>query len=212
MRDPQHHRRQATSRIEDTENAVKSIRSGLTRFSFLTRVTSVTIMARKLSLLLFVAVLSFVHADEKKWPYKDISEVRAFIYDDTQEQQSSLLLNGRLHKGVINDGGVKLNKTQQDRLLKALFTTEKVHRGAKCYEPHHGFVFYDSDGKMFAHVELCFQCGNVASSPEGLPKVEWDWKMISDILKELDIPILHKNEEYTALFKRKSKTEPRRLE
>ena len=73
-------------------------------------------------------------------------------------------------------------------------------------------VFYDSDGKMFAHVELCFQCGNVASSPEGLPKVEWDWKMISDILKELDIPILHKNEEYTALFKRKSKTEPRRLE
>ena len=35
-----------------------------------------------------------------------IHEVRAYVYDYTQEKKSHITIEGRLHKGVINKAGV----------------------------------------------------------------------------------------------------------
>jgi hypothetical protein len=49
-----------------------------------------------------------------------IHEVRAYVYDYTQEKKSHITIGGRLHKGVINKAGVKLSPNQLKRLLKAI--------------------------------------------------------------------------------------------
>ncbi len=135
------------------------------------------------------------------WLPREVYEVRAYVYDYAQEEgNKSLLRKGRLHKGVINQGGAKLSDDQIERLKEALRSSQERKSGAFCYLPHHGFVFFDRDGKAMGHIELCFQCGNVASSPKGLPEREWDWKAIRTLLEELNVPILKSDEDYSKLY------------
>ncbi|MDF1738345.1 MAG: hypothetical protein P1U86_04230 [Verrucomicrobiales bacterium] len=135
------------------------------------------------------------------WLPREVHEVRAYVYDYAQEKgNKSLLRQGRLHQGVINQGGAKLSDDQIERLKDALRSSQERKSGAFCYMPHHGFVFFDKDGKAMGHIELCFQCGNVASSPEGLPEREWDWKEIRTLLEELNVPILKADEDYSKLY------------
>ena len=158
-------------------------------------------MKTLLSLVIFVGAALSAHAD---WLPREIHEVRAYVYDYTKEERNlSLLKQGKLHKGIINEGGAKLSDEQTERLKAALRTSEERIAGAFCYMPHHGFVFFDADGKAMGHIELCFQCGNVASSPKGLPEREWNWEEIKKLLEELKIPILKADEDYTALYEKK---------
>lgn len=160
-------------------------------------------MKTLLPLILLVATAIFAHAG---WLPREIHEVRAYVYDYTQEKRNlSLLKQGKLHNGIINDGGAKLSDEQIERLKGALRSSEERKPGAFCYMPHHGFVFYDKESKPMGHIELCFQCGNVASSPKGLPKTEWDWKEIRKLLEELKVPILKTDEDYTKLYQAKQK-------
>lgn len=140
------------------------------------------------------------------WLPREIHEVRAYVYDYTQEKANkSLLRNGRLHKGIINSPGAKLSDEQIERLKDALRSSEPRRSGAFCYLPHHGFVFFDKQGNAMGHIELCFQCGNVANSPAGLPETEWDWQAIRELLVELEVPILEKDEDYTKLYLKERK-------
>jgi hypothetical protein len=136
------------------------------------------------------------------WLPRPVHTVRAYVYDYTREVGNlSLLKNGKLHKGIIYRAGVELSKEQVKRLQKALHSQEARTPGAFCYMPHHGFVFFDKDGKAMGHTEICFQCFNGESSPKGLPETEWDWKEIRKLIEELKIPILKKNENYPSLYR-----------
>ena len=139
---------------------------------------------------------------------QEIHEVRAYVYDYTQEKSNKTLLkNGKLHKGIINQGGAKLSGVQIKRLIKALSTNKEDQFGALCYMPHHGFVFYNKQGKAIGHIELCFQCGNVDSSPKKLAAREWDWEEMKKLLEEVKMPILKKDEDYTKLYVAKQNKE-----
>ena len=160
-------------------------------------------MKTLLSILIAVIAASSAKAN---WLPREIQEVRAYVYDYTQEERNlSLLKNGKLHTGIINDGGAKLSDEQVERLKEALRSSEEREPGAFCYMPHHGFVFFDAEGKAMGHIELCFQCGNVASSPKGLPDNEWNWEEISKILEELKVPILKEDADYTKLYEAQNK-------
>lgn len=163
-------------------------------------------MKRYLVTLLMMAGPLFAQGG---WLPREIHEVRAYVYDHTQElDNDALLKGGKIHAGVINSGGARLSDEQIERLKNALRSQEERNPGAFCYLPHHGFVFYDKDGQAMGHIELCFQCGNVASSPKGLPNTEWNWKEIRRLLVELEIPILKEDKDYTKLYhEQKSKRE-----
>ncbi|MDB9741935.1 hypothetical protein OAB00_03680 [Akkermansiaceae bacterium] len=158
-------------------------------------------------LIIFTLFVSIIITQAGFSP-QDIHEVRAYVYDYTQEEDNKTLLkNGKLHKGVINQEGSKLNPTQIKRLIAALRTKKKDDFGALCYMPHHGFVFYNKQGKAIGHLELCFQCGNVDSSPKKLAARPWDWIEMKKLLEETKIPILKKDEEYTKLYLEQQKKE-----
>jgi hypothetical protein len=132
-----------------------------------------------------------------------IHEVRAYVYDYTQEKKSHITIDGRLHKGVINKGGVKLSPDQKERLNKAIAKQplpKKIQPLADCYWPHHGFVFYDKEGKILAHAEVCLQCNRHRGYKILELSPYWDLREISKLIKELKLPILKGNEEYTRLF------------
>lgn len=158
------------------------------------------------TLLLLLIYFSAAFSADANWLPREIHEVRAYVYDYTQEDENlSLLKNGKLHKGIINDGGSKLSEDQVARLKDAIRSSKERIPGAFCYMPHHGFVFFDKDGKAMGHIELCFQCGNVASSPKGLPEREWNWNELGTLLEELKIPILKEDKEYTQLYSEKER-------
>ena len=139
---------------------------------------------------------------------QDIHEVRAYVYDYTQEEDNKALLkNGLLHKGIINKDGARLNEQQVKRLIKAISTKQKEQLGMLCYMPHHGFVFYNKQGNAIGHIELCFQCGNVDSSPKKLAARPWNWSEIKKLLEEVKIPIVRKDDDYTKLYLAKQKKE-----
>jgi len=154
-------------------------------------------------LILFTLFVS-ISSSFAGFSVRDIHEVRAYVYDYTQEKDNKTLLkNGKLHKGVINAGGAKLSEAQVKRLLGALNSKEEDQFGALCYMPHHGFVFYNKKGKALGHIELCFQCGNVDSSPKKLAARSWDWLEIGKLLEELKIPILKMDAGYSKLYAKK---------
>jgi hypothetical protein len=135
------------------------------------------------------------------WLPREIGQVRAYVYDYTQERgNDALLKDGILHTGVINKGGAILNDDQVAALKAALKSSPVHEEGPMCYMPHHGFVFYDKKGRAMGHVELCFHCGEAKSSPKGFPNILVDWDAIRKILGELKVPVLDKDEDYTKLY------------
>ena len=148
-----------------------------------------------------IAIVGWMSPLLAGWLPGEIHEVRAYVYDYSQEEDNvSLLREGKLHSGIINDGGAKLTDAQVERLKAALRSRKERVPGAFCYMPHHGFVFFGREGKPMGHIELCFQCGNVASSPPGLPERQWDCDAIRKLLEELEIPILEEDSDYKKLY------------
>ena len=160
-------------------------------------------------LIFSLAILATSLSAKADWLPREVHEVRAYVYDYTQEYDKDhqdrgmlnwdLLKDGRLHKGVINKDGAKLNKEQVERLMKAMKHNERT-KAAKCHWPHHGFVFYDKEGVAMGHLQLCFQCSTKESSPHGAPVTNIDWDAMKKLFKELDVPVLKGNEDYTKLY------------
>ena len=43
-----------------------------------------------------------------------------------------------------------------------IFKIEEI----KCYDPRNAILFIDSTGKMFAYIEICFECRHIFTKPE----------------------------------------------
>lgn len=77
--------------------------------------------------------------------------------------------------GVLVDSSCKqilvLSQKQIDSLVDLLYnynysdslTVKRVTVSA-CYEPRHAILFYNNDGKLFAYLEICFECTEIASN------------------------------------------------
>ena len=132
-----------------------------------------------------------------------IHEVRAYVYDYTQEKKSHITINGRLHKGVINKAGFKLSPDQIKRLTKAIAkqpVPERILPLADCYWPHHGFVFYDKEGQILAHAEVCLQCKRHRGYNILELSFYWNLRDIKKLIGELKLPIFKGDEKYTQLY------------
>ncbi|MCH1420983.1 MAG: hypothetical protein L7W40_11820 [Akkermansiaceae bacterium] len=154
-----------------------------------------------LTLLVICLCSSLSHAIELSDPA--IHEVRAYVYDYTQEKKSHITIDGRLHRGVINKAGVKLSPNQLKRLLKAIAEQplpKKILPLADCYWPHHGFVFFDKMGQILAHAEVCLQCNQHRGYKILELSYYWDLKDIRKLIGELKLPIFEDDKKYTQLF------------
>ena len=161
-------------------------------------------------LLLLVLVSGFLGGGsalgceaEKPWPGTVYNKVVAYCYDYTQDAEEPNIISGkgdRLHSGVIKPLTKTLDDTQIKELLGLLTTeTTKIQEEEDCFDPHHGFVFYDKDDKPVAWISICIGCNSRVSSPR-LPISVLDYEMVEALLKKLGLPIDYENSVYTELY------------
>jgi len=94
--------------------------------------------------------------------------------------------DGKLHETVINREGALLTTNQVNRLLIAVTGEHPVYDVAACFNPRHAFVFYDSDRKPVAQIELCFECLEHEAKPEGAAAY-YDWPALAKLCAELKL-------------------------
>lgn len=130
------------------------------------------------------------------WPGVPFSEVRAYCYDYTAEEQPSFFIQGRMHRGVMDPRGAKLNEAQTKKLLAAVTVSQPKQDRTPCYKPHHAFVFYDTAGKVAAVFEMCFGCNRFVETPAGAPEYI-DKNALWSLCQELGLPTGVGNKFYT---------------
>jgi hypothetical protein len=100
-----------------------------------------------------------------------------------------LVYDGKLANSVINKSGVLLTPSQIQRVIRAI--TKKPPATivqARCFDPHHGFVFYDARKRPVAWVEVCFECNRISTEPH-VPKHTFpDMQALSELCDELKLP------------------------
>jgi hypothetical protein len=121
------------------------------------------------------------------WPTVSFSEVRAYSYNVTGNGPQPIIKDGKLNATVINTDGAPLATNQVSRLLAAITGEHTPHLLAFCYNPRHAFVFYDSDKKPVAQVEICFECLQYGKRQEGMA-LHFDWCVLADLCRELKLP------------------------
>jgi hypothetical protein len=134
--------------------------------------------------------------DKTEWP-GDFAKVVAVSYDFTQEKSDSVVIDKRLHKGVFSVSPA-LTKDQVNALFTAITGTHTPWKGAVCYEPHHGFVFYDKNGTIIGSLSICFGCQQYRASPSGELSRHWDLEGLEKLVRELGIPF---SDDYTKAYK-----------
>ena len=136
-----------------------------------------------------------------EWPNRSFSEVRAYCYDYTADDQVSFMVNGQMHRGVLDPAGVKLTRAQTERFLAAITTSLPKQKRTPCYKPHHAFVLYGADKQIVAVFEMCFGCNQFRETPNGLPEYV-DTAVLYTLCQELGLPLGANNEYYQEVCRR----------
>ena len=134
---------------------------------------------------------------------KNAAKVLAVTYDYTQPDEGELVIVGkRMHKGVF-EVSQPLTKAQRAKLTKALTQARELVPPAKCFDPHHGFVFYDKEDNIIGHLSICLKCATSEASAQLKVGRLFDWKGLEAILREVKMPVLKGNKAYTEAYKKR---------
>ncbi len=152
--------------------------------------------ARLTLVLLVLSVFASCHAPEEgskqsgDWHFSGLEEVRAYRlnWEDPYSFNKILDEKGELNRTRLPEEGVLLNEAQLKRLKAAVTGTHPHHLRAACFYPHHAFVFFDSEGTVVGHINICFQCSNYDGTPAGFAD-KWDVESIRCLVEDLGMPI-----------------------
>ena len=78
--------------------------------------------------------------------------------------------DGSLHRGIIRSATTRLNGGQLKDLLETLTKPVEFHESDDCYDPHHAFVFYNTDCKPVGWFAVCWRCGTYAGGSRKFPE------------------------------------------
>lgn len=160
-------------------------------------------------LLLFCVAITFVTADEPTlWPPKPFVHVVAYCYDFSADTRGSSIVfpDGSLHRGIIRATTVRLVPTQVVSLQTLLSTDSNEGLGeVECYDPHHGFVFYDADWKVVASIDVCFMCENYVARPEGVTE-NMGLRALWKFCREVGLPTFKESSDYCELYAQEQPT------
>jgi len=121
------------------------------------------------------------------WPGVSFFEVRAYSYNAKGYAKPPIVKDGTLDTSVINTNGALLATNQVRHLLAAVTGEHPPHPAAHCFKPRHAFVFYDSEKKPIAQIEVCFECLHYRARPEGTAQF-LEWSNLADLCRELKLP------------------------
>jgi len=168
--------------------------------------TSPQIPMKRLIFLL-LALISLAGAEENAapWPPKGYAHVVAFCYDNGKDPRGHQIVfpDKTLHRGIIKAATVRLSKEQSERLVKILTTPKGELEEEDCYDPHHGFVFYDRDWNVVGWFEVCFLCWGYVASSQAVPEMI-DYEALEAFTRDAGVPVLKDGGAYGKLFQKEN--------
>lgn len=103
-----------------------------------------------------------------EWPGVNYSYAKIYLYnlENQLHHEYQIIRKGKLNPTAVGDG-IKLNQEQTTKLLTQINgDTRVLNEGlAKCYEPHHGIVFYNEKDSIVAATDICFLCEGIRFYP-----------------------------------------------
>lgn len=162
----------------------------------------------KTLIVLLTLTISSALAAPKKWPDVPYTHVVGYCYDFSQDARGASISfpDGSLHKGVIKATTVRLSDAQTKSLLEILNDDVEHERGeVACYDPHHAFVFYDSNWRIVASIDICFLCEDHAARPKGVHEL-FDLQAMEAFCRQIGLPWHEESKEYTKLFRQEQAT------
>ncbi|MCW1912150.1 hypothetical protein OJ996_01110 [Luteolibacter sp. GHJ8] len=131
------------------------------------------------------------------WNTAQTHKVKAYLFDPAKGKTRSIIEEGKVHPGKIDEK--VLAEAQKERLVAALKGKEG-RAPSGCYEPYHGFVFYDREERVVGQVTVSLLCRNGAASPQAAEATNWNMEAIEGVLRESGLPVLGSVADYQALF------------
>jgi hypothetical protein len=149
------------------------------------------------------------------WPGIPYSYVKVYLYnlDNQLLVHYQPVKNGKLDPTVVGDGQ-QLTEPQVAELLTIMNgDTRTLNEGlAKCYEPHHAFVFYDQNNKIVASFDVCFLCEGIRFYPAKnyykeqtsySPAIEKAARKqlagVKAVIEKTEVPVLNTSDDYLAM-------------
>ena len=83
----------------------------------------------------------------------------------------------------------RVDKAGVEKLLKALREPTTVYPSMDCYDPHHAFVFYDTQGIPRASIEVCLTCNSVETLPELSHSTRANMLKIAQLISGVGLPL-----------------------
>jgi hypothetical protein len=125
--------------------------------------------------------------------------VRAYLYNLEGVQGAPILKDGKLHATVWNPKGTALTEAQIAKVRRAVFEYHPtaIQIPARCYQPRHAFVYYNSAQEVVAFIEICFSCDNYRTSTDRLGPIDFD--ALRKVFVELEIPVFEEDDAYEKL-------------
>ncbi len=132
----------------------------------------------------------------------EFSHVDLVICDYQVSDPQPLVVNGRLHPGILENRVIRLSAKEVSNLESLVTGKHSPTLGALCYIPRHGFIFYGEKGEIVGHLEICFSCFLHRSYPkEGLSQY-WDWLGLLKFIRQKEIPANLSEKDWNRFFER----------
>ncbi len=136
---------------------------------------------------------------------KEFDHVEVVLFNPELENGSSpLVKSGKFHEGIIAHFTQTLNQDEVLELRGLVTGKHKPVDRARCYEPHHGFIFYNKEKKVLGYLEFCLMCKNYRlNPPKGLSN-HWDLKGLKKLVEKKGLPAFEDHKEWRTFFKEKA--------
>lgn len=125
------------------------------------------------------------------WPHSTYAQVKIYVYNLHKlyaigEGSTSIIMEkDSINPDVANPDGLLLTPAQVKRLIPMLnYSSQPIIK--RCFDPHHGIVFYDANGKPVHFASVCISCGGTEFSGANANYV--DYSAFVKFLKELRLP------------------------
>ncbi len=106
---------------------------------------------------------------KQPYPYVESAKVVGYAFNLSSSKPECLMPvnpDGSLCKSL--DGTGKTLNAAQAQKLRTLLRSKSTFGGdpAKCFIPHHAFIFHDAKGKVVGQISICFMCNRLRGSPK----------------------------------------------
>lgn len=132
-------------------------------------------------------VLVRCYGADMEWPGIEYSHVKGYLFRGDPSADSRILIDGNINPSV--EKVVRLTAEQGRKISTAMQDPPKERRNAMCFDPHHAFVYFDSESKPVAWVNFCYHCNTYYTDPPLLEGKILNLSALTPICREIGLPV-----------------------